>query len=168
MVQSLAIDHWDLTEPLPGREGTLLAMVPVPGTETVLAIVGYAVPASGARSATGPWRLPQSSPPLEPRADSGLVLDRLQRRVWADGTEVLLTYLEFELLAFLAANPGKVFSRTELLSVVWSQETHIAGERGRTVDVHVSRLRRKLGSAYGQCLITEFRIGYQFRPPTGS
>jgi DNA-binding response OmpR family regulator len=40
------------------------------------------------------------------------------------------------------------------------------GRDSRTVDVHVSRLRRKLGPAYGQCLVTEHRAGYQFRPLT--
>jgi hypothetical protein len=206
VTQNLAIDPWDLLEalpvplpdtvpgPLPGREGTLLAVVPVPGTDTALAIVGYAVPASGAPlPQVGPRPASQLSSVAAPQPGSGLVLDRLQRRVWADGREITLTFQEFELLAFFTANLGQVFSRAELLREVWDQRgdgrhgnsqlgdlergDRQYGDRqygdsqrgdlqgGRTVDVHVSRLRRKLGRPYGRCLITEFRVGYQFRPP---
>jgi DNA-binding response OmpR family regulator len=61
-----------------------------------------------------------------------------------------------------------VFSRMDLLERVWQPPDDLdrrdvrAGSR--TVDVHVSRLRRKLGPVYGQCLVTEHRAGYQFRP----
>jgi DNA-binding response OmpR family regulator len=57
-----------------------------------------------------------------------------------------------------------VFSRADLVSKVWQRD--FAAD-SRTVDVHVSRLRRKLGPAYGRCLVTEYRVGYQFRPLTG-
>ena len=126
---------------VPGAGGTLLAVVPIPGTGTSLAIVGYPVPGPG--------------------AGGGLLLDHDQRRVWADGSEVTLTFQEFELLAFLAAHPDTVFSRADLVRAVWQREF---GADSRTVDVHVSRLRHKLGRRYGQCLVTEYRVGYQFRP----
>jgi DNA-binding winged helix-turn-helix (wHTH) protein len=187
------IDPWDVLDPLSGqapsgKEGTLLAVIPVPGTDTALAIVGYPVPASGALSLSGPLPGlapgPLSSPlpgashasrnpslPDAPRPGGGVQVDELQRRAWVDGDELDLTFLEFELLAFLTRNPGKVFSRGELLAEVWAQPDAVGlrraeqlGQRGRTVDVHISRLRRKLGPAYGHCLITEFRIGYQFTP----
>jgi DNA-binding response OmpR family regulator len=91
-----------------------------------------------------------------------------QRRVWTDGTEIALTFQEFELLAFLSAHPATVFSRADLVDRVWQPETaperRNVGRDSRTVDVHVSRLRRKLGPVYGQCLVTEHRAGYQFRP----
>jgi DNA-binding response OmpR family regulator len=90
-----------------------------------------------------------------------LLLDHDQRRVWVDGAEVPLTFQEFELLAFLSAHPASVFSRADLVHLVWQREF---GADSRTVDVHVSRLRRKLGPAYGRCLVTEYRVGYQFRP----
>jgi hypothetical protein len=90
----------------------------------------------------------------------GLQIDADQRRVWTDGTEVPLTFQEFELLAFLTAHPGTVFSRADLVREVWQRD--FAAD-SRTVDVHVSRLRHKLGPAYGRCLVTEYRIGYQFR-----
>jgi hypothetical protein len=98
-------------------------------------------------------------------ARSGLLLDHEQRRVWVDGAEVTLTFQEFELLAFLAAHPATVFSRADLVREVWQRD--FAAD-SRTVDVHVSRLRHKLGPSYGRCLVTEYRLGYQFRPVADS
>ncbi len=160
---------WDEQVP-PGRDGTLLAVVPIPGTGTSLAIVGYAITTSAA------------SPPARPAATrtrrpqgSGLRLDRGRRRVWTDGHEIELTFREFELLAFLSAHPATVFTRADLIERVWHRAVArdsqaIAGDAqavardSRTVDVHVSRVRHKLGPRYGQCLVTEYRVGYQFRP----
>ena len=71
---------------------------------------------------------------------------------------------EFELLAFLSAHPATVFSRADLVQRVWQRD--FAAD-SRTVDVHVSRLRHKLGPAYGKYLVTEYRVGYQFRPAIG-
>jgi DNA-binding response OmpR family regulator len=146
------------TEAVPevGAEGTLLAVVPIPGTGTSLAIVGYPVAADG--SVAGPAADGTAPVAAEP---AGLRLDHDQRRVWADGSEVPLTFQEFELLAFLAAHPATVFSRADLVREVWQRD--FAAD-SRTVDVHVSRLRHKLGPAYGRCLVTEYRVGYQFRP----
>ena len=137
--------------PSQGADGTLLAVVPIPGTGTSLAIVGYPVAAPGERAVA--------------KADAvrtGLLLDHDQRRVWADGRQIELTFQEFELLAFLAAHPATVFSRSDLVQRVW-QRSFAADSR--TVDVHVSRLRHKLGPVYGRCLVTEYRVGYLFRPP---
>jgi hypothetical protein len=134
--------------------GKLLAIVPIPGTENSLAIVGYEVPARPDRDGGTPSRRPAGP----------LIVDHAERRVWLDGAEIRLTYQEFELLAFLTANPAQVFSRADLLARVWRD---FAAENTRTVDVHVSRLRRKLGPAYGQCLATEYRVGYRFDPSAG-
>jgi Transcriptional regulatory protein, C terminal len=147
----------------PGANGTLLAVVPIPGTGTSLAIVGYPVTASG--TLTIPSGTPVLDSPVldEPLLDgTGLLLDHEQRRLWVDGAEVTLTFQEFELLAFLSAHPATVFSRADLVRKVWQRD--FAAD-SRTVDVHVSRLRHKLGPAYGKCLVTEYRLGYQFRPP---
>jgi hypothetical protein len=158
-----------------GTDGTLLAVVPIPGTGTSLAIVGYPVTAPGnlAAAAVVPTGHVIGSPVVDgPVADGrgqatagrpGLLLDHDQRRVWADGAEVTLTFQEFELLAFLAAHPVTVFSRADLVREVWQRD--FAAD-SRTVDVHVSRLRHKLGPSYGKCLVTEYRVGYQFRPAT--
>ncbi len=89
-------------------------------------------------------------------------------RVWIDGRQIQLTFQEFELLAFLAAHPAAVFTRAELVEHVWrralGQDGQPLSRDSRTVDVHVSRVRHKLGPRYGQCLVTEYRVGYQFRP----
>ena len=144
----------------PGADGTLLAVVPIPGTATSLAIVGYPV-----SNSTLPRQAHEGDdavgPQDRPRPSAGLYLDHEQRRVWADGHEVSLTYQEFELLAFLSAHPATVFSRADLVAQVWQRDF---SADSRTVDVHVSRLRHKLGPQYGGYLVTEYRVGYQFRP----
>jgi len=139
-------------EELPGPEGTLLAIVPIPGTPSSLAIWGYRVPRDASPAGPGVGPRPTAG---------GLVVDHARRCVWLDGEEIALTYQEFELLAFLSANPTQVFSRADLLLRVWGQSPN---STTRTVDVHVSRLRRKLGPFYGPCLATEYRIGYRFEP----
>ena len=172
-------DHpWDEHVPPPGRDATLLAIVPIPGTQTSLAIVGYAITTSSPPQKT-PETTPQTAPRTAPEPGravghpalvaelaAGLLVDHVQRRVWADGAEVVLTFQEFELLAFLSAHPATVFSRADLVQRVWPDGPDRRNVRrdSRTVDVHVSRLRRKLGPVHGQCLVTEHRAGYQFRP----
>ena len=164
---------WYERVPAPGPDGTLLAVVPIPGTGTSLAIVGYAVatspppsaPPQPVRHLPGQEQQDRKRGPRKP--GTGLRLDHVQRRVWADGREVILTYQEFELLAFLAARPATVFSRAELVEQVWHRDTpddRAVTADSRTVDVHISRLRHKLGPRHGQCLVTEYRVGYQFRP----
>ncbi len=169
-VASLA-ESEHLPLPRPGTEGTLLAVVPIPGTGTSLAIVGYPVTAPGALAVTPPTAataavlagasLAGTVPQVVAGSDrTGLLLDHDQRRVWVDGAEITLTFQEFELLAFLSAHPATVFSRADLVRQVWQRD--FAAD-SRTVDVHVSRLRQKLG-VYGKSLVTEYRVGYQFRP----
>jgi hypothetical protein len=148
-------------DPVPsaGADGTLLAVVPIPGTGTSLAIVGYPVTTGERGAATGP----DASGAVAAR--TGLLLDHDRRRVWVEGKEITLTFQEFELLAFFSTHPATVFSRADLVRQVWERD--FAAD-SRTVDVHVSRLRHKLGPAYGRCLVTEYRVGYQFRPaPSG-
>jgi hypothetical protein len=167
---------WDERVPPPDGDATLLAVVPIPGTGTSVAIVGYVIAAPAADPAPAAGRAPRGNAPAadrEPRgtqqAGSGLRLDHLQRRVWVDGGEIQLTFREFELLAFLAAHPATVFTRADLVERVWHRNLGPDGrpvpQDSRTVDVHVSRVRRKLGPRYGQYLVTEYRVGYQFRPP---
>ena len=164
---------WDEQVPPPGRDATLLAVVPIPGTRTSLAIVGYAITTSAADPVARPSPGNRPPGPTEPSggqasAGHGLLLDHAQRRVWIDGREVQFTFQEFELLAFLAAHPATVFTRAELVERVWhrtlGQDGRPVPRDSRTVDVHVSRLRRKLGPCYGACLVTEYRVGYQYRP----
>jgi hypothetical protein len=153
---------WDEQVP-PGRDGTLLAVVPIPGTETSLAIVGYAITAPAASSPPRP-----GAPRTRRSQGSGLRLDHGQRSVWVDGREIELTFRQFELLAFLSSHPATVFTRADLIERVWhrtiGRDSQAIARDSRTVDVHVSRVRHKLGPRYGQCLVTEYRVGYQFRP----
>jgi DNA-binding winged helix-turn-helix (wHTH) protein len=137
----------------PARTGPpylLLAVVPV-NASTTLAIVGHLL------------HTPRpDNPPRPTPAPSGLVVDRESREVRVDATRIDLTFQEFELLDYFRSNPGTVFSRGQLLAHVWRREQ----EQGiRTVDVHVHRLRRKLGAEYGQCLVTMRHVGYKFTPP---
>src|SRR5271155_1812185 len=153
---------WDEHVPPPGRDATLLPGVPIPGTQTSLATVAYAIRPSG-----GPEPGPAAGrPDLLAEPASGLLIDHVQRRVWIDGAEVVLTFQEFELLAFLSAHPATVFSRADLVSHVWPDGPDLRNVRrdSRTVDVHVSRLRRKLGPVHGRCRVPEPRAGYQSRP----
>ena len=75
------------------------------------------------------------------------------------GRPLDLTYMEYELLRFLAAHPGKVFTREALLSRVWGYE-YFGG--ARTVDVHVRRLRAKLGEEHAHLIETVRSVGYRF------
>jgi DNA-binding response OmpR family regulator len=70
-----------------------------------------------------------------------------------------LTYMEYELLKFLAQNPGKVFTREMLLNRVWGYEYYGGA---RTVDVHVRRLRAKLGEEHAGLIQTVRSVGYRF------
>lgn len=80
------------------------------------------------------------------------------------GRPLDLTYKEFELLRFLAQHPGRVFTRDQLLREVWGYD-YFGGTR--TVDVHVRRLRAKLGSEYESMIGTVRQVGYKFVvPPT--
>lgn len=90
-----------------------------------------------------------------------LRLDHSRREARIDGAEMTLTPREYELLYFLARHPGRVFSRDELLIKVWGYDFH--GET-RTVDVHVRRLRAKLGSA-ARLIATVTGAGYKFVAP---
>ena len=79
-------------------------------------------------------------------------------RVYLDGQELTLTHKEYELLAFLMANPGQIFSREQLLNRVWGYDFQ---GTTRTVDTHVKTLRQKLGDE-GRHIVTLIRSGYKF------
>ncbi|MCL6423191.1 winged helix-turn-helix domain-containing protein [Brachybacterium sp. JHP9] len=104
------------------------------------------------------------SPSAAPTAaDSALVIDLFGRRVRIDGADVDLTHKEYELLAHLARNSRRIVSREELMESVWAGAPAETGER--TVDVHVRRLRAKLGR-YRRLISTVRGAGY--RLDTGS
>ena len=90
---------------------------------------------------------------------SGLVIDRDRCEVTLDGGVVELTYREYELLCFLAGNPGHVYTRQALLDRVWGYD-YYGGDR--TVDVHIRRLRSKLDDTKNSFIETVRNIGYKF------
>ncbi len=98
---------------------------------------------------------------LERIRHDGLVIDRAQRRVWLDDTELALTPREFDLLWVFAAHPGKVFSRSALLDEVWGA-SHEGYEH--TVNTHMNRLRGKLGDcrSAARYIETVWGVGYRF------
>ncbi|MGQ0520079.1 MAG: winged helix-turn-helix domain-containing protein [Actinomycetota bacterium] len=88
-----------------------------------------------------------------------LVLNLETYQAAISGKPLDLTYMEYELLKFLATHPGKVFTRETLLSRVWGYEYYGGA---RTVDVHVRRLRAKLGNEHEQLIQTVRSVGYRF------
>ena len=89
----------------------------------------------------------------------GLMLDMEFKRCTVDGIEVKLARKEFELLAYLITHRGKMLSREQILSKVWSDEVVVLG---RTIDVNITRLRSKIGK-YGSYIVTRSGFGYGFR-----
>lgn len=85
-------------------------------------------------------------------------VNRQNYTVRVDGKEIFFPKKEFELLAFLASNRGKVFSRESLLRRIWGESVYVID---RTVDVHVSKIREKLGP-YGHWIETVKGVGYRF------
>ena len=94
-----------------------------------------------------------------------IVVDLDRRQVSVGGTPTHLTTKEFDLLAFMAGSPGRIFTRDQLLSRIWGYD--FAGD-GRTVDVHISWLRGKLrGTGDHNWFRTVRGVGYAFSPPAG-
>ena len=89
----------------------------------------------------------------------GLQLDLEFKRCIVDGVEVKLAKKEFELLAYLISHKGKIVSREQILSRVWSDEVVVLD---RTIDVNITRLRSKIGT-YGSYIVTRSGFGYGFR-----
>jgi DNA-binding response OmpR family regulator len=92
-----------------------------------------------------------------------LVVDQAKYAVYIAGQPLELTFKEYELLRFLATHRGRVFTREALLNQVWGYD-YYGGTR--TVDVHVRRIRAKLGSAYEDLLETVRNVGYRFNDPS--
>ncbi|KJS54350.1 winged helix-turn-helix domain-containing protein [Streptomyces rubellomurinus] len=128
-------------------------------------MVGYLVlvpaetPAAGA-PAPAEAPAPAGVRPVRP-VGRGVTVDTERRNAYVDGRLLDLTYLEFELLAHLTEHPQRVHTRDHLVTAVWGYG-HVGD--GRTVDVHVARLRRKLGPAYRDSIVTVRRVGYKYTP----
>lgn len=85
-----------------------------------------------------------------------LVINRDEYKITSKGKELILPRKEFELLSLLASKPGKVFKRDEILDAVWGSEVVVGG---RTIDVHIRKLREKLGD---KSFKTIKGVGYKF------
>ena len=107
----------------------------------------------------------EAQPAQDPgRVEAGdLVLETDSRRLYINGREINLTAKEFDLLLLLVNNPGKVFSRENLLTLVWGYETPDPGDV-RTVDVHIRRLREKIeeNPSDPKYVHTKWGVGYYF------
>ncbi|MEI2641505.1 MAG: response regulator transcription factor [Candidatus Nanopelagicales bacterium] len=99
----------------------------------------------------------------EPEIQHGeLLINENSYTATVRGRVLDLTYKEFELLKYLSQHPGRVFTRQQLLQEVWGYD-YFGGTR--TVDVHVRRLRAKLGSEYESLIGTVRNVGYRLVPP---
>jgi len=87
---------------------------------------------------------------------SGLTINRDEYKIVLKGKEIILPRKEFELLSLLASKPGKVFKREEILDKVWGNEVVVGG---RTIDVHIRKLREKIGD---KSFKTVKGVGYKF------
>ena len=89
---------------------------------------------------------------------NGFTVDVTKKKVTLDGLEIILTKKEFEVLVLLVSSPGKVFSREDILTKIWTDEVYVLD---RTIDVNITRLRKKLGD-FGKNIITRQGYGYCF------
>lgn len=137
---------------LPGRPPMVGYLVLVPADR-------QPQPSLAPESAPGP--APESSPEVGAPDSGPVLIDPVRRTAQVDGQTLDLTYLEFELLAHLVAHPHRVHTRDQLVSTVWGYG-HVGD--GRTVDVHVARLRRKLGAEHRRTIQTVRRVGYKYVP----
>jgi two-component system phosphate regulon response regulator PhoB len=93
--------------------------------------------------------------------DEHFVMDFEQRTAAVDSMEMVFTSKEYELLSLLVQHAGRIIPRQELLINIWSYGPQI---RTRTLDVHIRRLRKKLGIHANRYIETIFGIGYRFQP----
>lgn len=107
--------------------------------------------------------IPATPAPNEELKFNGLIINLPSRRVMAQGKQITLTVKEFDLLVALASAPDRVFTRESLLNQVWGYS--YLGD-GRTVDVHIGTLRKKMEAAPGMPhhIQTVWGVGYKFVP----
>lgn len=114
---------------------------------------------TGRRPVVRPRRAPGAD--QDDEDDEPVRVDTVRRTAEVDGRQLDLTYLEFELLAHLVSHPDRVHTRDHLVATVWGYG-HVGD--GRTVDVHIARLRRKLGAEHRGRIQTVRRAGYKYTP----
>ncbi|MFI9460238.1 winged helix-turn-helix domain-containing protein [Streptomyces xiamenensis] len=152
-----------LTTPLSDLSDMTITVVPE-GVDSSVPLVGYLVLAPAGTQLSELISLPaaaHAAPTGRTERGRGITIDEDERTARVDGTLLELTYLEFELLSHLMRHPHRVYSREQLVSTIWGYGP--VGDQ-RTVDVHVARLRRKLGAAYRERIVTVRRVGYKYVP----
>lgn len=87
-----------------------------------------------------------------------LSVDVLKKKVFVSKDSITLTKKEFDILLMLVSHPGRVYSREDILTKIWTDEVYVLD---RTIDVNITRLRRKLGT-YGKFIVTRLGYGYCF------
>ncbi len=145
-------------------EGGLAAVTADWGVDDVLLdTAGPAEVEARLRLAQGRLAAAQAGDDVPDEIRSGdLVVDEATYTARVSGRTLDLTYKEFELLKFIAQHPGRVFTRAQLLQEVWGYD-YFGGTR--TVDVHVRRLRAKLGPDHEALIGTVRNVGYRFVAP---
>ncbi|TFD83745.1 winged helix family transcriptional regulator [Cryobacterium lactosi] len=103
----------------------------------------------------------RNTPEDADRAPGGVVVDISRKRVILDNETAALTYKEFELLQYLVLREGRTIERAELISKLWDADSEEDAPNERTIDVHVRRLRAKLGR-YEDIVRTVRGVGYRF------
>ncbi len=144
-------------------EGGLAAVAADWGVDdVVLSSAGPAEVDARVRLALGRIALSMAAAPPSVVGGGGLAVDESSYAARVGDRDLQLTFKEFELVKFLAQHPGRVFSRQQLLDEVWGMD-YFGGTR--TVDVHVRRLRAKLGPEHEQLIGTVRHVGYRFVLP---
>jgi two-component system, OmpR family, alkaline phosphatase synthesis response regulator PhoP len=90
-----------------------------------------------------------------------LIIDITNKKVLVDNKKISFTKKEFEIIALLSKNPGRIFSRDEILAAVWSNDVIVVN---RAIDVNIARIRKKLGELYGKTFVSRSGYGYCFEP----
>ncbi|ANZ20276.1 winged helix-turn-helix domain-containing protein [Streptomyces noursei] len=109
---------------------------------------GPTAPVAGAQPSAGEF------------APDPIQIDTAARTVSIDGRQIDIPRLEFDLLAHLVLHPRRAFTRQQLMAAVWPD----CRSSDRTVDVHIARLRRRLGPGRRKLITTVFGIGYKYLP----
>ncbi|MEU7900078.1 response regulator transcription factor [Nonomuraea sp. NPDC049152] len=146
-------------------EGGLAGMTAEWGVDdVVLDSAGPAEVEARLRMATGRLSMAGAEEVPDEIRSGDLAIDEATYTARLRGRALDLTFKEFELLKYLAQHPGRVFTRAQLLQEVWGYD-YFGGTR--TVDVHVRRLRAKLGPEYESLIGTVRNVGYRFVPDRG-
>ncbi|MGJ6966102.1 response regulator transcription factor [Streptosporangium sp. G11] len=133
--------------------------------DVILDTAGPAEVEARLRMAVGKLNLSAAEEVPDEIRNGDLSIDEATYTARLRGRALDLTFKEFELLKYLAQHPGRVFTRAQLLQEVWGYD-YFGGTR--TVDVHVRRLRAKLGAEYEALIGTVRNVGYRFVPERGN